>query len=148
MLGGQPVPGPLGPVPGLHWIPDHLAKNVTYVGSRLKAELENSTVLTDNDSFGFKLITTKYRHWRYENEVRLIFNLAHIQPAGPIQTDGTRYFVPYGNVLALREIVTGPRSDLTKQELMLAIAPEDKGVSVVAGRLAFRSYRVVRNRAK
>ena len=129
-------------------IPDHLAKNVTYVGSRLKAELENAASLTDNDSFGFRLITTKYRHWRYEDEVRLIINLAHIQPAGPIQKDGQRYFVPYCNVLALREIVIGPRSKLTKQDLMLALAPEDKGVSVIAGRLAFRSYRVVRNRAK
>jgi len=129
-------------------IPDHLAKHVTYVGSRLKAELENVTPLTDNDSFGFKLITTKYRHWRYEDEVRLIINLAHIQPAGPIQTDGPRYFVPYCNVLALREIVIGPRSKLTKQDLMSALAPEEKGVSVIAGRLAFRSYTVVRNRTK
>ena len=129
-------------------IPDHLAKHVTYVGRRLKAELEDATSLDDNDSFGFKLITTKYRHWRYEDEVRLIINLAHTQPEGPIQSEGSRYFIPYCNVLTLREIVIGPRSTLTSEDLTLVLAPEDKSVSVISGRLAFRSYRVVRNRSK
>jgi len=123
-------------------IPDPLAKTVTYVGSRLKAELEGITHQDDDDSFGLKLITTKYRHWRYENEVRLIINLEHIQP------EDQKYFLPYCDALILREIVIGPRSKLTKQDLTAALSPEDESVSIIAGRLAFRSYRVVRNRSK
>lgn len=123
-------------------IPNHLAKSVTYVGRRLKAELEEATPKDDYDSFGFKLITTKYQHWRYEDEVRLIINLAGMQP------EEQKYFLPYCKALTLREVVIGPRSKLTRQDIIAALAPEDKEVSVMSGRLAFRSYRVVRNRSK
>ncbi len=118
-------------------IPDQLVKEVTYVGRRLKAEIENTTFSDENSSPRYRLITTKYKHWQYEDEVRLIFQLEHVQ------CEGSNYFIPYCDVLVLREIVVGLRSRLTNQHLLATLSPEDAGVSIIRSCLAPRSYNVL-----
>lgn len=118
-------------------IPDQHAKEVTYVGRRLKAEIENANFSDENSSPGYKLITTKYKHWRYEDEVRLIFPLEHAQ------CEGSNYFISYCDGLVLREIVVGPRSRLANQHLLATLSPEDAGVSIIRSRLAPGSYNVL-----
>lgn len=114
-------------------IPDQFAKKVTYLGRRLKAEIENASI----SDAGYKLITTKYKHWQYENEVRLIFPLTHVQ------REGLNYFVSYCDLLTLREIVVGVRSKITDQDLLASLSPEDADVSIIRARLAPRSYQVL-----
>lgn len=118
-------------------IPDQLAKNVTYVRQRLKADIEHDNPSDDTNSPGYKLVTTKYSHWKYENEVRLIFQLEHVQ------REGSNYFVPYGDVLSLQEIVVGLRSKITDENLMSSLSHEDQKVSIIRTRLAPRSYKVL-----
>jgi hypothetical protein len=118
-------------------IPDQHAKEVTYVRRRLKAEIENTNFSDKNSSPGYKLITTKYKHWRYEDEVRLIIPLEHAQ------REGSNYFVSYCDGLVLREIVVGLRSRLTNQHLLATLSPEDAGVSIIRSRLASGSYNVL-----
>jgi Protein of unknown function (DUF2971) len=122
-------------------IPDQHAKEVTYVGRRLKAEIENTNFSDDNNSPGYKLITTKYKHWQYEIEVRLIFQLEHAH------REDSHYFIPYCDALALREIVVGLRSKLTDQHLLATLSPEDADVSIIRSRLAPHSYEVLPHQA-
>lgn len=118
-------------------IPDQLAKNVRYVGRRLKAEIEHDNSSDDTDSPGYKLITTKYSHWKYEDEVRLIFQLEHVQREGP------NYFVPYCDILSLQEVVVGLRSKITNESLRSSLSHEDKEVPIIRTRLATDSYKVL-----
>lgn len=122
-------------------IPDDWAVEVSYTGARLKAELEHSLPSDKNSSFGHKLLTTKFSHWRYEKEVRTIIRLedSHFE--------GKLHFLPYCNALRLREVIIGPRSSLTAEQVAEKIAPCPSDVEITKASLAFRSFRVVRNRA-
>jgi hypothetical protein len=108
-----------------------------YVEQRLKAEIENSNLPDDMNSAGYKLITTKYKHWEYEDEVRLIIQLENVQHEGP------NYFVSYCDAFMLREIVVGVRSKITNQDLLASLSPEDADVSIIRSRLAPRSYQII-----
>lgn len=122
-------------------IPDEWAVEVSYTGARLKAELEHSLPSEMKYSFGHKLLTTKFNHWRYEKEVRTIIRLEDSH------SEGGLYFLPYCNALRLREIIIGPRNTLTTADIaeMVESCPYD--VEIIHGRLAFRSFKVVRNRS-
>lgn len=123
-------------------IPDQWAKNVTYVGQRLKADIEHDNPLDDTNSPGYKLVTTKYSHWKYEDEVRLIFPLEHVQREGP------NYFVPYCDILSLQEVVVGLRSKITDENLISSLSREDQEVSIIRTRLATHSYKVLPSDAR
>lgn len=118
-------------------IPDQLAKKVRYVGQRLKADIEHDNPSDGTNSPGYKLVTTKYSHWKYEDEVRLIIQLKHAQ------REGSNYFVSYCDILSLQEVVVGLRSKITDENLMSSMSHEDQGVSIIRTRLATRSYKVL-----
>jgi len=118
-------------------IPDQWAKKVMYVEQRLKAEIENSNFSDDTNSAGYKLITTKYRDWEYENEIRLIIPLESARYEDP------NYFASYCKAFMLREIVVGVRSKITNQDLLASLSPEDADVSIIRSRLAPDSFQII-----
>jgi hypothetical protein len=118
-------------------IPDDWAMEVTYQGERLESELENNLPSESHDTLGHMLITTKYEHWRYEDEVRMIVKLEDAK------YEAGHYFIPFCDGLRLREIITGPRCMLTRNQLRKAVAEEDCSVSFIKGQLAFSSFQVV-----
>jgi hypothetical protein len=122
-------------------IPDEWAVEVSYTGARLKADLEHSLPSEKNSSFGHKLLTTKFSHWRYEKEVRTIIRLENSH------SEHGHNFLPYCNALRLREVIIGPRNELTAANIEELIADCPYDVEVIHTRLAFRSFKVVRNRS-
>jgi len=122
-------------------IPDEWAVEVSYTGARLKAEMEHSLPSERRNSFGHKLLTTKFSHWRYEKEVRII-----IKKEDTHSEDGL-HFLPYCNALRLREVIIGPRSSLTAAHITERIKSCSDDFEIIKARLAFRSFKVVRNRA-
>ena len=70
-------------------VSDQWAKEVRYVEERLNADIEDDSPSDHTNSPGYQLITTKYSHWKYEEEVRLIFQKKDLQ------REGSNYFVPY-----------------------------------------------------
>lgn len=56
-------------------IPDALVKPVTYQGKRLPARIEHDVAQHDTETAGYRLLTTKFEHWRYEDEIRVIVKL-------------------------------------------------------------------------
>lgn len=81
--------------------------------------------------------STKYRHWRYEEELRAFVRLKAPDDRG-------LHFCNFSDDLKLREIIVGPESDVSRADVAAALAKED--VQSFKARLAFRSYRVVRQR--
>ena len=123
-------------------IPDEHVLEVDYRTTRLKAELEDEDTPPGGKHVAIRLITTKFSHWKYENEVRLIYRL------DDVKKEEDKYFAPYFPWLELREIVLGPRSELRVEDVRNATAKRHPDAQVFRSRLAFRSYSVVRDRRR
>ncbi|MDD2367642.1 MAG: DUF2971 domain-containing protein [Desulfuromonadaceae bacterium] len=121
-------------------IPDEWAKEVTYHGNRLESALEQKLSHNSQESLGYTLITTKYEHWRYEDEVRMIVRLEDAQYVDD------HYFIQFCDGLKLREVITGPRCKLSQKQLLKVVAHEDRNVTTIKGRLAFSSFKVVQKK--
>ena len=86
------------------------------------------------------LLTTKYSHWRYEKEWRAFVTVEDRDP------DTGLYFVDFSERLQLREVVVGALSTITRSELSDALGGLATEVQTAKARLAFQSFRVVRQR--
>lgn len=83
---------------------------------------------------------TKYAHWKYEREVRMFLSLDD----DPI--DGI-YFQPFDpKNLRLAEVIVGERSGLHRQQIIETLGDLAPHVELTKARLAFRSYKVTRQR--
>lgn len=87
-----------------------------------------------------RLIRTKFKHWEYEAERRLIVELKTAQP------EGSLFFLPFNGNLAIREVVLGPVCHLdlrSVRALVKAVHGETDPVRVFRSRIAFGGFTVV-----
>lgn len=89
-----------------------------------------------------KLLSTKYKDWKYEDEVRIFADLTEQDP------DTGMYFKEFDDNLRLREIILGARCESTWKDIDDQIREYTEEVSLIHARLAFRSFRIVENKAK
>jgi hypothetical protein len=90
-----------------------------------------------DDQFKKFLIRTKYKHWIYENEYRLVVALE--------QTDGegSLHFCRFDDTIQLAEVILGPLcnvSDYPVRDLTNALYPE---VAVFRSRLSVKKFEIV-----
>lgn len=124
-------------------VPKNKALPITYNAKRLKFDIERQLSKKTRDvKLGLKLITTKYDGWKYEDEIRLVVAIKEADP------DTGMYFYEFGPELKLREVIIGPRSGLSKSDVAAVLSAEDSGAKIITARLAFQTFRVVRNKAK
>jgi len=114
---------------------------ISYQGERLKEEIESELPEEDHEALGHKLLTTKYEHWRYEDEVRMVLKLEDVVH------EGGQYFLPFCNALRLRNVIVGARCDLALKDLRKIVSAQGKNIGLIKSRLAFRSFKVVKNQA-
>lgn len=117
-------------------IPDRNLKPVKYVSSRLA-----KSVLSDEDKQE-KILTTKFKHWAYEEEQRLIIDLNE-----NTINDG-KTFEGFSSNLKLREVYIGCKSKLTYSDIQSSYKTEERKVIVKHTRPAFRDFRIVWDRSK
>ena len=122
-------------------IPDDRGMRVRYRQARspdtFYADLDDNTKMMD----AFRqILSTKFSHWRYENEVRTYAKLENID------ADTGFYFTEFSADMKLRQIVVGPLADASHSEISDSLCAEDSDVEVFKTRLAFRSFKVVRNK--
>ncbi len=119
-------------------VPDGLLTVVSYVRKR---PLPDVDLLRRKDAAArdamLKVLSTKFSHWRYEDEVRLFARL-------DTPSAGGLYFRPFDADLQLREVIVGASSDLSRREISDALV--GTAAQVRKARLAFRSFRVVEQR--
>ena len=120
-------------------VPDEDLTPVQYSRQRLKSEtylqLETHGEKTAQMR---KMLATKFSHWRYEQEERAFCKLADVD------RDADIYFMPFGERLRLKEVVVGAESSITRSELNGALGGLQSEVTAFKARLAFRSFRVVK----
>ncbi|MBB3020425.1 hypothetical protein FHR70_003506 [Microvirga lupini] len=123
-------------------IPDELLTPVIYKSQLPKPDLPilmgPGGPATDHVK---QILSTKFRHWRYENEVRCFVPIGN--------EDGEKpglYFTPFSNDLRLREVIVGHSSHVSRSQLSKALGDLRSEVSACKARLAFRSYSIVKQR--
>lgn len=86
------------------------------------------------------LFATKFDHWSYEEETRLLVPFSE-------QVDKDNLiFHPFSDELSLKEVIVGPRSDITINSIEKALS--GLSVEVFQSRLAFKKFQVTRQRNK
>jgi hypothetical protein len=120
-------------------IPANILAKVHYTTKRLQPRVD---VLEggrpDDQGEMLKVLTTKYEHWRYESEMRLFTALTDRDP------DTGLYFADFGEKMKLKEVIVGPLSTVTRDELTDALGDMASKVQMFKARLAFRTYTVTR----
>ena len=119
-------------------VPDSLVNHVTYSAKRLAVDrsvIEAQGLSAEN--FMKRVISTKFSHWRYENEVRLFVTLKDQDP------ETGHWFKEFGPKLALSEVIVGAHCDLSRQELADALGDLGGSVSRRKARLSFQRFAVV-----
>lgn len=121
-------------------VPDNLLLTISYSAKRLVLELERRLEQEGSvgDDFTRKLLTTKFKDWEYEDEVRMF-----IRPEETYEEQGLHFYGFSGNLI-LREVILGPRATTTPEEVKAATRTISD-VKVITSRLAFRTFKVVRN---
>jgi hypothetical protein len=85
-----------------------------------------------------KLLTSKYSHWRYENEARVFVDL------DPATVEDGSYFYPFDEQIRLGSVVLGPLCKLPLAAVRkLARDTYQPGINVIKARLAFKWFSVV-----
>lgn len=112
--------------------------NVIYTSTRVKIDLRNLKRDEPSLQSVLQVLSGKFTDWAYEDEVRVIYNLGEPDPRTGL------FYAPFGKSLRLREIIAGPLCNTTEKEFR-TIVP-DTSVKLIKARLAFKSYRVVKNK--
>ncbi len=114
---------------------------VTYTAKRLKPDMAAIEAGGDVAEEQMRqMLTTKFSHWRYENEHRLFATLEEKDKNG-------LYFFGFCKQLALREVIVGCKSTISRAELAEALGDMARHVEVIKARRAFQTFRVVRQRS-
>lgn len=121
-------------------VPDSLLTRVAYGGRRLLHDLEALEPKDLNEELMAALACTKYAHWRYEREFRAFVGLEDRD------TETGLYFADFSDNLRPTHVIAGALSSVGRTEIDEAIGGLVPRPIVFKARLAFRSYRVVRNR--
>lgn len=83
-----------------------------------------------------KLISTKFRHWEYEDEMRVFVELDHSEAQ-----DGL-YFSDFGPQLQLREVIVGARCEISVREVCELVKRSAPDATVRKARLAFNNFSI------
>ncbi len=86
------------------------------------------------------VFATKFIHWSYEEEVRLLVPFSESVPEEELA------FYSFSEEMQLKQVIVGPRSPIKVPKVEAAVA--DKRVEIFKARLAFRSFAVVRQKNK
>jgi hypothetical protein len=117
---------------------EDLAEEVRYIPDRLPILFIDSDPQKGlEESFVRDMLTTKFLHWQYEEEVRVFLRL------DPATVEGTSYFYSFGEKLRLAELVLGPLCELPIQEVRSLVHSAYDRVTVYKSRLAFKWFSVV-----
>ncbi len=124
-------------------VPNEILNDVNYVSQRLLFDPSglNTEKLSKEDLR--KILTTKFEHWKYEQETRIILPSDYYY-----EEDNLRYLNLDGNSLGikLKGIIHGTLCQTTEKQIADSL-PKGRSISLLKVRLAFRSFTVVQNKS-
>ena len=115
--------------------------DVRYVSERLYPNLSHENFFKHVGPEQMSdLFATKFIHWSYEEEVRLLIPIPEEAPKGELM------FYPFSDEMQLKQVIVGHRSNIKIPEAKAIVA--DKRVEVFKARLAFQRFEVIEQRNK
>lgn len=115
-----------------------LPQFVDYEDERITAALSDSGNPLDlPDNLKEKLLRTKYRHWQYEEEIRIFIEL------GSAISEGRIHFYPFGDHLRLAEVILGPQCVHSVDRIRDLVDARYSNVMTFQARLAFKAFSIV-----
>ena len=111
--------------------------DVRYVSERLYPNLSPKTFFEHvSEEQMVDLFATKFIHWGYEEEVRLLVRFS--------ETVSHQEFLfhDFSEDMQLRQVIVGPKSELTVSKIKSVV--KDQNIEVYKSRLAFQRFEVVR----
>jgi hypothetical protein len=122
-------------------VADHLPSGVIYAKTPAKIRIDKDTNMPILDADLMKrLLRTKFHDWGYEDEMRIFVGLDHKTPESGL------YFYDFSPEFQLREVILGPRCELPISRLRSLVDNFDPAVTVIKSRIAFSSFRVIKNK--
>lgn len=118
-------------------ITENKLRKVKYVSERLARET------LDLPDCNEKLLTTKFSHWNYEQERRLLIELNDYSI-----DDKELRFECFSNEMTLKEVYIGCKSELALDDISAAYHSGNKGVIAKITRPSFRDFRIVWDQSK
>ncbi|MBU1012958.1 MAG: DUF2971 domain-containing protein [Bacteroidetes bacterium] len=88
----------------------------------------------------FNLLRTKFYDWNYENEVRLFVELDESR------IEAGLYFEPFTQRIQLKEVILGPRCELSIDSVRELVKSYNPKVSVIKSNIAFTQFEVLENK--
>ncbi len=120
-------------------IPDEFINEISYHPERLVLDIDKKLSAGGLDEKDVqRLLTMKFKHWEYENEVRVFLRISEC-----ISENGL-WFYRIGEEIKLVGIVYGPLCQLLERDIASRL-PQGKTLSLTKARLAFKTFSVVKN---
>ncbi|MGN8030917.1 DUF2971 domain-containing protein [Pseudomonas sp. 22189] len=112
--------------------------DVRYTSRRVKFDAKSEDLIEGFARQTEEMFMTKYKHWSYEQEVRMFGDLKEPDPESGL------YFAGFNESLVLKEVVVGASSKLGREDINKALGTLVDSVSCFQVRAAFRSYKMVK----
>ncbi|MGF6708781.1 DUF2971 domain-containing protein [Pseudomonas frederiksbergensis] len=119
-------------------VPCDFVGDVRYTARRIQFGAKSKDMKEGFAKQAADIFMTKYKHWSYEEEVRMLGDLRAPDPESGL------YFIGFGESLVLKEVVVGSRSNLLRKDVNDALGALHDQVDVFQVRAAFRSYKMVK----
>lgn len=120
-------------------IPNEFINEISYFPERLVLDIDKKLSVSGLDEKDVQcLLTTKFKHWEYENEVRVFLRISECIPENGL------WFYGIGNEIKLVGIVYGPLCQLLERDIASRLS-KGKTLSLTKARLAFKTFSVVKN---
>jgi Protein of unknown function (DUF2971) len=117
------------------------SKLVEVIYQKNRVSIPKQNILSKNFiGFETKLFSTKYEGWHYEDEVRLFLEKNKLTKSGNL------YFNDFSLDFFPSSIIIGPLSKLDISTIKKKL-PTGRTIKFVKSRLAFRSFKVVRDKS-
>ncbi|MBP0945811.1 DUF2971 domain-containing protein [Pseudomonas alliivorans] len=120
-------------------MPEEYLEDVIYRTKRIDFKAQPQDVIDGFDRQLRELLTTKYKHWSYEREVRSFGTLGVPDPSSGL------YFSAFSEHMTLKEVIVGSGAAISRADLYEAIGDLEPVVCFKV-RAAFRSYTMVKNK--
>jgi len=121
-------------------VPDVSLEHIKYSSKRMNMLAENMGAANQMTEENMKkALTTKYSHWRYEQEARMYVELEKMKVNG-------LYFYEFGSKFKLKQVIVGTHSKITRSMVAESLGDLSTSVEMFKARAAFKTFRIVRNK--
>lgn len=104
-------------------------RKVTYIEKRDEHNLHN---ITEEEMQ--KLLSTKHKHWSYEQEIRIFVEL--------IQKEKDKYFYNFTEDMILKEVIIGYKSKMTEKQIIQSFKSNE--IAIFKVKPSFEDFKMVK----